>query len=76
MDVEESLYRRAVEQGITLVTLSQMMTLPEFHPKEILIGENVREGWAGRDVDTTQKNAMMSGASSGKREDALASIDS
>ena len=76
VDVEESLYRRAVEQGITLVTLSQMMTLPEFHPKEILIGENVREGWAGRDVDTTQKNAMMSGASSGKREDALASIDS
>ena len=52
--MEEGLYRQAVERGITLVTLSQHMTLPEFHPGEILIGENERCGWVGRDVDTTQ----------------------
>ena len=48
VDVEEGLYRQAVERGITLVTLSQHMTLPEFHPKEILIGENERCGWKVR----------------------------
>jgi ABC-type uncharacterized transport system fused permease/ATPase subunit len=75
VDVEEELYRRAVERGITLVTLSQQMTLPEFHPKEILIGENLPEGWRARDVDTTQKNQLLSGVSSGAREDAIASIE-
>ena len=75
VDVEEELYRRAVERGITLVTLSQQMTLPEFHPKEILIGENLREGWRVHDVDRSMKNQLLSGVSSGAREDAIASLE-
>lgn len=75
VDVEEELYRRAVERGITLMTLSQQMTLPEFHPKEILIGENLPEGWKVHDVDTTMKNQLLSGVSSGAREDAIASLE-
>jgi ABC-type uncharacterized transport system fused permease/ATPase subunit len=75
VDVEEDLYQRAVERGVTLVTLSQQMTLPKFHPKEILIGENVSEGWKARDVDTTQENQLLSGKSSGAREDAIASME-
>lgn len=75
VDVEEELYRSAVRRGITLVTLSQQMTMPEFHPKEILIGENVLEGWKARKVDTTQKNTLLSGVSTGAREDAIASLE-
>ena len=75
VDVEEGLYRRAVERGITLVTLSQQMTLPEFHPLEVVIGENKTEGWTVREVDMTMKNRLLSGVSSGARDDAIASID-
>jgi hypothetical protein len=60
VDVEEGLYRRAVERGITLVTLSQQMTLPEFHPLEIVIGENKTAGWTVREVDMTMKNRLLS----------------
>jgi ATP-binding cassette subfamily D (ALD) long-chain fatty acid import protein len=72
VDVEEHLYRQAIERGITLVTLSQQMTLPEFHPHEIRIGENELRGWTAQAVDTTQRNRLMSGVSTGNREDALA----
>ena len=75
VDVEESLYRTAVERDITLVTLSQHMTLPEFHPVEIVIGEDCPTGWIEREVDQTQKNLMMSGVSSGERSDAAARLD-
>lgn len=73
VDVEERLYRQAVDRGITLVTLSQQMSLPEFHPREIRIGENELRGWTAADVDMTRRNVLMSGVSTGKREDALAS---
>lgn len=95
VDVEEKLYREAANLGITCITLSQHMTLPEFNPQELVppeskpnmgrpgvppfsartaqtksafcspaqvIGENCAEGWSIREVDTTQKNALMSAA--------------
>jgi len=75
VDVEESLYRNAVNRGITLVTLSQHMTLPEFHAVEIVIGEDNEKGYITRKIDQNQKNLMMSGVSSGARSDAAARMN-
>ena len=40
IDVEESLYLSAVKQGITCLTISQRLSLPEFHATEMTMGAN------------------------------------
>ena len=40
VDVEETLYKSAIAQGITCITVSQRLSLPEFHANELQMGEN------------------------------------
>lgn len=51
IDVEESLYRAAVDQGITCVTISQRLSLPEFHKIEMKMGSTAADGFTVRPVD-------------------------
>ena len=38
VDVEETLYKSAITQGITCITVSQRLSLPEFHSFELKMG--------------------------------------
>jgi|EP01043_Picozoa_sp_COSAG02_P023013 ABC-type uncharacterized transport system fused permease/ATPase subunit len=44
VDVEETLYKSAIAQGITCITVSQRLSLPEFHSHELKMGENNEHG--------------------------------
>lgn len=44
VDVEETLYKSAIAQGITCITVSQRLSLPEFHTHELKMGENNQYG--------------------------------
>lgn len=60
IDVEEALYRSAVEQGITCVTVSQRLSLPEFHAEELKVGEDCAEGYVRRAIGEAETNQMAS----------------
>jgi ABC-type uncharacterized transport system fused permease/ATPase subunit len=60
IDVEEALYRSAVEQGITCVTCSQRFSLPEFHAEELKLGEDVVDGFIKRVIAKDETNQMAS----------------
>jgi hypothetical protein len=60
VDAEETLYRLASERGITCITVSQTMTLPEFHQQELRIGVNTPDGWSLHDVDQGLRNSVAS----------------
>ena len=64
VDAEETLYRLAQEQGTTLVTVSQTMTLPEFRSAELRIGVDNACGWSLHAVEKGQRNAVASGDAS------------
>ena len=60
IDVEEALYRSAVEQGITCVTVSQRLSLPEFHVEELKVGEDCAAGYETRAIGEGETNQMAS----------------
>ncbi len=45
IDVEERLYKAAHQAGTSCITLSQRLSLPEFHARELRVGENTANGW-------------------------------
>ena len=59
IDVEEALYKAAVEQDITCITISQWLTLPEFHVEELKMGEDTPSGYVKRAITETE-NAVAS----------------
>jgi ABC-type protease/lipase transport system fused ATPase/permease subunit len=50
IDVEERLYKSAISNGITCVTVSQRLSLPEFHATELLMGEDNADGHTVRAI--------------------------
>jgi ATP-binding cassette subfamily D (ALD) long-chain fatty acid import protein len=44
IDAEEELYKAAIGMGITPVTISQRLSLPEFHAADLRMGENNADG--------------------------------
>ena len=43
IDVEEALYKSALEHGITSITISQRLALEEFHSEELAMGVSDNE---------------------------------
>lgn len=62
VDVEEKLYKAAVDLDVCCVTVSQRLTLPEFHTQELRLGENCRTGWSMHPIDAGAKNVLASSA--------------
>ena len=62
VDAEEELYRSAMSSGTTCLTISQRMTLPKFHKKELKVGVNSASGWSLEAIAEGQKNQMASGS--------------
>jgi hypothetical protein len=62
VDAEEELYRAAMTSGTTCITVSQRLTLPEFHHFEMKVGVNEACGWSARDIEEGQKNQLLSGS--------------
>ena len=62
VDAEEELYRAAMTSGTTCITVSQRLTLPEFHQFEIKVGVNQDCGWTGSDIEAGRKNELLSGS--------------
>jgi ABC-type uncharacterized transport system fused permease/ATPase subunit len=60
IDVEEALYRSAVEKGITCITVSQRLSLPEFHTVELKMGEDTEDGFVKRTIEKGETNQMAS----------------
>ena len=60
IDVAEKLYQAAVDQGITCITVSQRLSLPEFHEEELKVGEDTESGFVRRKISSDEKNAMAS----------------
>ena len=60
IDQEEELHAATHRAGITCVTVSQNMTLPELHTQELRIGVDNECGWEMVDVDLDQKNQVAS----------------
>jgi len=51
IDVEEALYKSALEHGITSITISQRLALEEFHSEELAMGVSDNElGWKLRSL--------------------------
>jgi ABC-type uncharacterized transport system fused permease/ATPase subunit len=46
IEVEEQLYKAAHQAGTSCLTLSQRLCLPEFHDRELRVGENTAKGWS------------------------------
>ena len=65
IDVEERLYQTAFQKGITCITISQKMTLPEFHTQELKFGENTASGWELGHIEEGRENEMLSGGFGG-----------
>ena len=55
-----SRYKAAVDLGISCVTVSQRLTLPEFHCQELRLGENCRSGWSLHPVDPQAHTTLAS----------------
>jgi len=62
VDAEEKLYRAAMTSGTTCITVSQRLTLPEFHHFEMKVGVNEACGWNSREIEKGQKNELLSGS--------------
>jgi ABC-type uncharacterized transport system fused permease/ATPase subunit len=60
VDAEEKLYKAAIDLGVSCVTVSQRLTLPEFHSQELRLGENCRSGWSLHPVDPLAHNTLAS----------------
>ena len=60
IDQEEELYAAAQRAGITCVTVSQKMTLPEFHTQELRMGEDNVSGFTLLTIEAGQKNQVAS----------------
>ena len=60
VDVEENLYKAAIDLGVSCVTVSQRLTLPEFHSQELRLGENNTLGWTLQPIDADAKNMLAS----------------
>lgn len=58
--MEEQLYQAAVEQGITCITVSQRLSLPEFHNEELKVGEATESGFVKRTIEAGEMNSMAS----------------
>uniref|UniRef100_A0A7S3V235 ABC transporter domain-containing protein n=1 Tax=Aplanochytrium stocchinoi TaxID=215587 RepID=A0A7S3V235_9STRA len=58
VDVEYNLYRRAVELGISCVTISQRLALHEFHSQELRLGENSELSWGLYEIENNQNEAL------------------
>eukprot|EP01047_Picozoa_sp_COSAG01_P113239 COSAG01_NODE_41953_length_445_cov_1.040462_1_plen_94_part_00 len=54
VDVEERMYRKAFEMGITAITISQRLALTEFHANELALGEVTPAGWTLRPITDAQ----------------------
>jgi ATP-binding cassette subfamily D (ALD) long-chain fatty acid import protein len=61
-DAEEELYRAAMTSGTTCVTVSQRLTLPEFHQFELKVGVNEARGWSAAAIEAGQANQLLSGS--------------
>ena len=59
IDVEEALYRASVVRDITCITISQRLSLPEFHVEELKMGEDAPCGFVKRSITETE-NAVVS----------------
>uniref|UniRef100_A0A7S4G1Q1 ABC transporter domain-containing protein n=1 Tax=Eutreptiella gymnastica TaxID=73025 RepID=A0A7S4G1Q1_9EUGL len=46
LDVEERLYERLVQLGMTCITLSQRLALHQFHTQELRLGDGSPNGWS------------------------------
>jgi ABC-type uncharacterized transport system fused permease/ATPase subunit len=62
VDAEEELYRAAMTSGTTCVTVSQRLTLPEFHQFELKVGVNEARGWSAAAIEAGQANQLLSGS--------------
>ena len=60
IDVEEALYKASSEQDITCITISQRLTLQEFHVEELKMGENTPAGFVKRAITDAEKNEVAS----------------
>eukprot|EP01052_Picozoa_sp_SAG31_P009106 SAG31_NODE_472_length_15237_cov_3.424891_2_plen_674_part_00 len=60
VDQEEALFVAASRGGITTITVSQRLTLPELHTRELRIGEDNASGWALVDIEKGLKNHVAS----------------
>lgn len=60
IDAEEALYKAAIAQGITCLTVSQRLSLPQFHQNELLVGENTVEGYRIRAISGEEENLVAS----------------
>jgi ABC-type uncharacterized transport system fused permease/ATPase subunit len=54
VDVEQKLYASAHAAGTSCVTISQRLSLPEFHRRELRVGVNNERGWSLDAVTTTE----------------------
>ncbi len=52
MEAEHRLYARLHEQGITVITISKRLVLPEFHTANLSFGEPTVTGWALTKIGT------------------------
>ena len=68
IDVEEQLYRSANANGITCITVSQRLSLPEFHSHELMMGEDNAEGHTLRQI--SKELASMANLRDGRAEPA------
>eukprot|EP01051_Picozoa_sp_SAG22_P040500 SAG22_NODE_21890_length_253_cov_0.668831_1_plen_83_part_11 len=59
IDAEEKLYAAAVAQGITCLTVSQRLSLPQYHDVELQVGQPTELGYATRKITETE-NLMAS----------------
>ena len=54
------MYKAAVDHGITCVTVSQRLSLPEFHEVELKVGEDNADGYVKRAIEEGETNQMAS----------------
>ena len=66
IDVEEQLYKSAISNGITCATVSQRLSLPEFHSTELLMGEDNADGHTVRAI--TKEMAQLANERDGRAE--------
>ena len=54
IDAEEELYKAALKEGISCLTVSQRLSLPQFHDQELKVGENTASGYVLREITETE----------------------
>ncbi len=48
------LYKAALKEGISCLTVSQRLSLPQFHDQELKVGENTASGYVLREITETE----------------------